>query len=104
MLYQNSYQNDSFVQYFHNFYGSHVDALPLAQYDYVLRQCKNCSLVYQEIVPDSQLMRALYDGYINSKDTKAKHLYVTPLSTYVYTAHEIAKCMNIVTRRSFADI
>ena len=61
----------------------------LNEFPYTLVECRNCTLIYQQHIPNNTLMERIYEQWIDPDLSFQRQRSNTQLSTYYYYANEI---------------
>jgi hypothetical protein len=70
--------------------------------DYVLNECRNCSLIFQKHIPNNLLMDLLYDCDIDSPQSiqRKKHKeQKNNFSYYIDTSHEVETLISVLNKK-----
>lgn len=94
-IYSKSYESNELVHYLKEFYlpQGTIDFSLLKDVDYVLMNCITCELVYQKNVPNDELLKILYDQWIDP-DLALKRDNDLGLDYRLYRLNEIVKIID----------
>ncbi|WP_298903228.1 class I SAM-dependent methyltransferase [uncultured Psychroserpens sp.] len=100
MLYSEAYESENITDYLDDFYNAQggVEHEYLKGTDYSLLQCLNCDLVFQENIPNDDLMFRLYEQWIDANIVcKAQEQY--PLWYHETYANQIIDLITFFKRK-----
>jgi SAM-dependent methyltransferase len=98
-LYRCSYDDPAIQDYLTTAYkavGPGIDYAALRGELFILVECLNCELVYQQYIPDSALMEQLYEHWIDPQTVFARHQQSDTLVYYGRYAQEIMQVMAVL--------
>jgi SAM-dependent methyltransferase len=72
VLYDCPFDRAPISDYLLSFYGGRCDPARLSPWHYTLAECDACSLVFQEHVPDAELLRSIYGEWILREESHDK--------------------------------
>lgn len=75
-IYRLPYSAKVLREYLLDFYGDQngtIDLNVLQNTDFSLLECKQCDFVFQEFIPDDEVMKILYSEWINSEYTRIRN-------------------------------
>lgn len=92
-LYRRPYSDPEIRQYLHDFYSPQggVEYEYLEGADYVLDECSDCGLIYQEQIPGPELMLRLYETWLDPKRSFETYRSSRSVASFAATAQEIAR-------------
>ena len=94
-LYQNPYDAEPIRSYLTGFYGGveKVEFEYLKGADYVLVECADCRVIFQKMIPDSFLLKRLYERWVNTEGTLARHRAELKVAHFGWWAREILQIL-----------
>jgi 2-polyprenyl-3-methyl-5-hydroxy-6-metoxy-1,4-benzoquinol methylase len=94
-LYQNPYDADPIRDYLARFYGGldTVEFEYLKGAYYLLVECAKCRLIFQQVIPDDFLLKRLYEHWVNTEGTLARHRTELRVAHYGWWAREILQIL-----------
>jgi len=66
------YNSKKMISFLETYYKGLIPIYELDGFKYQLIECKNCSLIYQEQIPDKKFSQELYENYIDKEDSLLK--------------------------------
>ena len=66
------YNSEKITNFIKTYYKESIDILKLNKYDYTLIECLDCSLIFQESIPDKEFSNELYEKYIDPNESLQK--------------------------------
>ena len=66
------YNSKKMISFLETYYKGLVPIYKLDGFEYKLIECQNCSLIYQEQIPDKKFSQELYENYIDKEDSLLK--------------------------------
>jgi len=96
-LYSCSYDDASLRRYLTNFYasvGNGIDYTYLQDAQYILNECTTCGLIYQEYIPNDELMEILYERWIDPQVVFKRH--EEEINTVAYYAKYAQEVMQML--------
>ncbi len=100
-LYRCGYDDPAIRDYLTTAYkavGPGIDYASLQGEVFVLVECLNCELVYQQYIPDPTLMELLYERWIDPQTVFARHQQSDTLAYYGRDAQEIMQVMAVLRK------
>jgi len=99
-IYQNSFDQAPIKDYLIDFYGSRgrIELSYLENSNYILKECSNCDLIYQEEIPNDQLMERLYEYWLDPNMRFEYHKKHDRLGHYIYYAQEIMQVIGFLNK------
>lgn len=94
--YRRPYTAPEITQYLHDFYDPQggVEFEYLADAQFILQQCDNCALVYQEEIPNEALMTRLYEQWLDPAKVFAAEMSGHDLGYFQRDAFEIQQLIS----------
>jgi len=78
--------------------GAGIEDAYLAGATFILLECANCGLVYQQQIPDDALMERLYEHWIDPQTVFARHQQSDTLAYHSRDAQEIMQVMAFLNK------
>lgn len=101
-LYRTAYSDADLAAFMAGYYSA-VDSArqraALQGASFVIRRCDGCSLIYQEEIPNDQLLADLYGNWLGKNDPLAPHKPPMPMDYYTYMAQEVMQIVAFLQRR-----
>lgn len=66
------YNSKKMISFLEKYYKGLVPIYKLDGFEYKLIECQNCSLIYQEQIPNKKFSQELYENYIDKEDSLLK--------------------------------
>ena len=66
------YNSKKMISFLEKYYKGLVPLYKLDGFEYKLIECQNCSLIYQEQIPNKKFSQELYENYIDKEDSLLK--------------------------------
>lgn len=90
-VYKTGYDNEALRGYLHRLYDTQgkIEFEYLENAEFSLQECLNCKMVFQEYIPNSELMVRLYDKWIDADIVKHANLKKDSVDYYKRYAAEI---------------
>ena len=90
-IYKKPFAEPPISDYLTSFYASRgtVEFEYLEGSDYILEECSNCGMIYQKEIANDELMKRLYEIWLNPVKTFDQHQKNDDLEHYFYYAQEI---------------
>ena len=98
-LYRCGYDDPPLQDYLTTAYkavGPGIDYAALQGAMFILVECPNCELIYQQEIPDPALMEQLYEHWIDPQTVFARHQQSDTLAYHSRDAQEIMQVMAIL--------
>ena len=94
-----SYSSKEMTTFLEKYYKGLIDLNKLKDYDYKLLECKHCSLIFQEQIPDKKFSQELYENYID-KDESLKKKENFEKKYYKKLLYEVSLINNIFKKKN----
>jgi 2-polyprenyl-3-methyl-5-hydroxy-6-metoxy-1,4-benzoquinol methylase len=94
-IYRSGYTDSPLVEYLESFYRPYggIELVYLDGAYYSLVECPTCGLIYQDEIPNEQLMERLYEKWIDPELTLKRRTEEDSLMFYSYYAQEIMQIL-----------
>jgi SAM-dependent methyltransferase len=99
-IYSCDFLEPAFRKFLYDYYaaGGGIEFEYLKDAKYVLDECNDCGLIYQQEVPNDALMIKLYEEWMNPKKNLDHHEKTDDLNYYSEYAHEIMRLITYFNR------
>lgn len=84
--------------YITNSYTGVVDYKPLENETFCVNKCLNCGLIYQQYIPDDELLGELYDKWIDPVRAKKRHFSNVDLQHRLNLCRDVSTLVNYFNR------
>ncbi len=106
-IYNESYNSELLQNYLKEFYSlNEIPLEPFKEANFILKRCLDCSLVYQSSIPNDELMKLVYDGWLGSDDSYQELETSYPISyysNYLFSVFNIIQQFEDVKNLKFFD-
>lgn len=96
IIYENQFNESPVLDYLLDFYSQKImaDFKYLEGSAYILCECGNCGLIFQQNIPNKELMEKLYREWINPLQSLEKHNPHVDLADYAANTQEILQIIS----------
>jgi predicted SAM-dependent methyltransferase len=97
-LYSCAFDTEPVRSYLERFYGGRVDFTCLEGASYILVECADCGLVFQQQAPGPELLNTLYDKWLGSDTTLTRRQRKDGLGFYSLLAQEVMQIIALTNK------
>ena len=96
IIYSLSYKNDRLTSFIKKYYKKKIPLKKINNFNYNLLECKKCTGIFQEQVPNKSFNFSLYENYISYKESlkKKQNFYIKNYKKYFNDATLIQRLFN----------